>query len=73
MTTAWLLNTVGLFATTIGALLMCLHLQRAAPLFENPATPEANQVYRKHRRLLQVGVGLLTAWLVLQSLAVILL
>jgi hypothetical protein len=70
--TGWFLNTFALFATTIGALLMFLHLHRSASAFEGQSA-EVKQIYEKHRRQLMVGVGVLAAWLVIQALAVILL
>jgi len=72
MTTAWLLNAVGLFLTTTSALLAFLYL-RAMPKFSDKfASPEASRDYSKHRRLLVVFVGLLAAWLVIQYLGLIL-
>jgi hypothetical protein len=73
MTTAWILNTVGLLATTIGALLIFLYLWNAPRFAEDWLSPEGKRAYEKHRRLLIVSVGLLAAWLVLQYLSVILL
>ena len=73
MTTTWLLNTVGLLATTIGALLIFLYLWKALRFAEAWLSPDGKRAYEKHRRLLIVSVGLLAAWLVLQYLAVILL
>jgi hypothetical protein len=69
--TAWVLNTVALFATTFGALLLFLHLHRAALLFRNQA-PEVKQIYEKHTRGLLIGLGLLATWFVGQAIAVIL-
>ena len=71
MLTIWVLNTVGLFATTVGALLIFLYLWRSPRFAEHWLSPEGKQAYAKHRRLLIVGVGLLAAWLVLQYLAII--
>jgi hypothetical protein len=73
MTTDWILNTVGLLATTIGALLIFLYLWKAPRFAEDWLSPDGKRAYEKHRRLLIVSVGLLAAWLVLQYLAVILL
>ena len=73
MTTAWLLNAVGLFVTTVGALLTFLYL-RAIPHFADKfASPEAGREFLRHQRMLAWVVGLLSAWLVVQCLAVILL
>ena len=71
MTTSWLLNTVGLFATTIGALLIFLYLWKSPSFADQWLTPEGKRAYSRHRRLLITGVGLLAAWLVIQYLAII--
>jgi hypothetical protein len=73
MTTIWLLNTVGLFATTVGALLIFLYLWRSPRFAEDWLSPEGKRAYAKHRRLLITGVGLLAAWIVIQYLAIIVL
>ena len=73
MTAAWILNTVGLLATTIGALLIFLYLWKAPRFAEDWLSPEGKRAYAKHRRLLIVSVGLIAAWLLVQYLAVILL
>ena len=73
MTAAWILNTVGLLATTIGALLIFLYLWKAPRFAEDWLSPEGQRAYAKHRRLLIVSVGLIAAWLLVQYLAVILL
>ena len=73
MTSAWLLNSVSLFATTVGALLIFLYLSQAPRLADNRVPAEVKQACQKHRRLLMIFVGLLAAWLVVQYLAVILL
>jgi len=72
MTAAWILNTVGLLTTTIGALLILLYLWKAPRFAEDRLPPEGKRAYARHRRLLTVSVGLLAAWLVVQYLAVIL-
>ena len=71
MTTNWMLNTIGLFVTMAGALLMFMYL-RGTPRFVEDS-PEAKSAYAKHRLQLMIGVGLLAAWFVLQYLAAILL
>lgn len=71
MTAAWVLNTVGLFATTVGALLIFLYLWRSPRFAEDWLSPEGKRAYAKHRRLVIAGVGLLAAWLVVQYLAII--
>lgn len=73
MSTAWMLNAVGLFVTTTGSLLLFLYLCNTAPRAEGAgaavATPELVQNYRR----LRVAVGLLAVWLVIQDLSLILL
>ena len=73
MTTAWLLNAVGLFVTTVGALLTFLYLRESPRFADKFATPEAKRDFSRHQRMLEWVVGLLSAWLVVQCLAVILL
>jgi hypothetical protein len=68
---SWVLNAVGLFAVTAGALLMFLSL-RSAPKFVNELTSdEAKRAYEKHRRLTIVAVGLIAAWLVVQYIGLL--
>jgi len=73
MTTAWLMNLVGLFLTTTGALLIFLYLWNSPRFAKQWLTPEGQEAYARHRRLLVTGVGLLVLWIVMQYLAVILL
>ena len=71
MTMSWVLNAVGLFAVTSGALLMFLYLRNAPKFVADLPTPEARRAYEKHRRLSIVAMGLLAAWLVIQYVALI--
>ncbi len=73
MTTAWILGTVSLYATTFGALLIFLYLSNSPRSAEVWQSPEGRLAYAKHRRMLLAGVGLLAGWLVVQDLALILL
>jgi len=73
MLTTWTLNLIGLFATTVGALLIFLYLWRSPRFADAWLTDEGKLAYSRHRRLLVVGVGLLAVWLVIQYLAVIIL
>jgi hypothetical protein len=66
MTTAWVLNIIGLFLVTVGALLMFLHFRNAPNFAPELRTPEAQRAYEKHRRLSTVAMGLIAAWMVLQ-------
>ena len=72
MTTSWVLNAIGLFAVTSGALLMFLYLRNAPKFVAELPTPEAKRAYEKHRRLSIVAMGLLSAWLVIQYVGLIL-
>lgn len=73
MTTAWILGTVSLYATTFGALLIFLYLSHTPRSPEDWQSPAGKIAYAKHRRMLMAGVGLLAGWLVIQDLALILL
>ena len=73
MTSAWLLNEVGLLATTVGALLIFMYLLSPPRFADGLQTSEAKRAYAKHQRLLTTSVGLLSLWLVMQDLAVIIL
>lgn len=71
--TTWILNAVGLFATTVGALLTFLYLRGSPRFADKFASPDAGREFSRHQRMLAWVVGLLAAWLVVQCLAVILL
>jgi len=73
MTTDWILNTVGLFLTTTGALLIFLYLWRSSRFAKEWLTPEGQDAYARHRRLVIAGVGMLAVWILMQYLVVILL
>lgn len=73
MTVSWVLNAVGLFATTTAALLMFLHLRSLPRTVEELQSAEGRRAYAKYQRRGTVAVGLLAAWLVLQYLGLILL
>lgn len=72
MTTNWILNVVGLFLTTVGALLTLLYLSKSPRFADDWLSPEGKKAYAKHRRSLIIVVGLLAACLILQYLAAIL-
>ena len=72
MTHAWLFNTLGLWATTTGALLIFLYLWKSPRFADEWLSADGKRAYAKHRRLLVVGVGLLAAWLVMQYLSIVL-
>jgi hypothetical protein len=73
MTTAWVLNALGLFVTTVGALLTFLYLHKIPRFTENFASPDVRRDFTRQQRSLKWVVGLLASWLVLQCLALILL
>lgn len=70
-TTLWILNTVGLLATTVGVLIVFLHLHRSSRAVGNAPLPEVCQPLLKDRRMLTVTVGLMAAWFVVQYVAVL--
>ena len=70
MVTAWVLNAVGLYATTVGALLIYLHLRHPIPVH---LQAEEKAAYERHQKRLRIGVGLLAAWLLIQDIAVLML
>jgi hypothetical protein len=71
MTIPWVLNAVGLFAVTAGALLMFLSLRNAPKFVHELSSDEAKRAYEKHRRLTIVAVGLIAAWLVVQYIGLL--
>jgi hypothetical protein len=73
MTTSWVLDTVGLLATTVAALLIFLHMRSLPSSVEELQTPEGRRLYLRNQRRTTLAVGLLAVWLLLQYLAVILL
>jgi multisubunit Na+/H+ antiporter MnhB subunit len=62
----------GMFFTTTGALLIFLYLVETPKFAREWLSPEGQQAFARHRRLLLVGVGLLVAWIVLQYISLIL-
>jgi len=70
--TIWMLNTIGLLATTIGALIVFLHLHRTTRASDNVPAPEGAAASAKDRRLLMITMGLMAAWFVIQYVAVLL-
>ena len=73
MMTTWIMNAVGLFVTTVGALLTFLYVRDIPRFADKFASPEVGREFARRQRSLTWVVGLLAAWLVLQCLAVILL
>jgi hypothetical protein len=73
MTSAWLLSTISLIATTVASLLIFLYLWKTPRLADAWQSPEGRRAYEQHQRRLTLGVGLLSAWLLVQGIAVIVL
>ncbi len=73
MTTAWILGSVSLFATTVGALLIFLYLCNSPRSADDWQSSAGKTAYAKHRSMLILSLGLLAAWLLIQYLALILL
>ena len=73
MTTAWMLNALGLFVTTAGALLIFLYLSQAPRFADRLPAADDKDAYQRHHGRVMIGVGLLAAWLLVQDLALILL
>ena len=71
--TNWIVNAVGVFLTTVGALLIFLHLWKSPRLAGQTPSPGGNGANARNRTLLITGVGLLAAWFIIQCLAIILL
>ena len=72
MSTAWILGSVSLFATLVGAMLIFLYLCNTPASADAWQSPEGKLAYSKYRRMLITGVGLLAVWLLVQYLAIIL-
>lgn len=71
--TTWALNAFGLYVTTVGILLVFLYLWNSPRVADEWQLPDGKLAYAKYRRNLIVAVGLLSAWLLLQNLALIIL
>ncbi|KPK07870.1 MAG: hypothetical protein AMJ64_05345 [Betaproteobacteria bacterium SG8_39] len=65
----WILSSLGLYVTTVGALLLFLYMYRSPQVAEYWASPEGKTEYGRHRRRMVIGTGLLAAWLVLENAA----
>ena len=70
--TVWILNTIGLLATTIGALILFLHMHRTQRSVEFAKLHAECAPLLKDRRLLMITNGLMAAWFLVQYAAVIL-
>ena len=73
MTTTWMLETIGLLVTTVGALVAFLHLHRTSREMAHTPVPEACASLVRDRRLLMITMGLMAGWFVIQYIGLILL
>ena len=71
MTTLWILNAIGLLATTVGALIVFLHLHRTSRAAAASHLPAECAPLMKDRRMLMITVGLMAAWFIIQYGALI--
>ena len=70
--TVSILNIIGMFLTTAGALLIFLYLVQTPRFAREWLSPEGQKAFSRHQRLVVVGVGLLVAWIVMQYVELIL-
>ena len=73
MTTTWMLETIGLLVTTVGALVAFLHLHRTSREMAHTPVPEACASLVRDRRLLMITMGLMAGWFIIQYVGLILL
>ena len=73
MTTTWMLETIGLLVTTVGALVAFLHLHRTSREMAHTPVPEACASLVRDRRLLMITMGLMAGWFIVQYIGLILL
>jgi hypothetical protein len=71
--TAWMLETVGLLVTTIGALVVFLHLHRTSSALAGQVLPPECAALARDRRLLMIVVGLMAGWFLIQYVGLLLL
>jgi hypothetical protein len=71
--TAWMLQAIGLLVTTIGALIVFLHLHRTSRSLDGQDLPPECAALARDRRLLMIVMGLMAGWFVIQYLGMILL
>ncbi len=62
--TTWVLETIGLLVTTIGALIAFLHLHRTSR--EMATIPAECAPLVRDRRLLMITMGLMAGWFIIQ-------
>jgi len=71
--TAWVLQAVGLLVTTIGALIVFLHLHRTSKQLEGRDLPPECAALARDRRLLMIVMGLMSGWFLIQYVGLLLL
>ena len=71
--TAWVLQAVGLLVTTIGALIVFLHLHRTSKELEGRELPPECAALARDRRLLMIVMGLMAGWFLIQYVGMLLL
>jgi len=70
--TTWILETIGLLVTTIGALFAFLHLHRTSRAMATAPIPAECAPLMRDRRLLMITMGLMAGWFVIQYIGLIL-
>ena len=70
--TTWMLETVGLLVTTIGALITFLHMHRSSRQMAKVTIPAECAPLVRDRRLLMITMGLMAGWFVVQYVGLIL-
>ncbi len=68
--TTWMLETIGLLVTTIGALIAFLHLHRTSRAMAS--VPEECAPLARDRRLLMITMGLMSGWFIIQYIGLLL-
>ena len=69
--TTWILETVGLLVTTIGALFAFLHLHRTSREMASTTIPAECAPLVRDRRLLMITMGLMSGWFVIQYIGLL--
>lgn len=70
--TAWMLETIGLLVTTVGALFAFLHLHRSSRRMADVTIPPEFAPLVRDRRLLMITLALMSGWFVVQYVGLIL-
>ena len=71
MTTTWILETIGLLVTTVGALFAFLHLHRTSREMVHAQIPDACAPLVRDRRLLMITMGLMAGWFIIQYIGLL--